>query len=60
MEKQKGHQLQIIWNDMPSPISIPEETKIELANLLGDLLSAYWEKRKVNKKTRPKEDKHDI
>ena len=42
MEIQKFHQLQIIWKDLTSPITIPSQTRIRLADLLGDLLSNYW------------------
>ena len=59
MEKQREHQLQIIWDYIPSPISIPPETRKRLADLLGDLLSEYWEKCKSEDKNLPRGDEHD-
>ena len=48
MEKQPYHQLQI-WDYLPSPIEIPTETRKRLADLLGELLSGYWENLKRNR-----------
>ena len=59
MEKKKGHQLQIIWGNIASPISIPAETKNRLINLLGNLLSFYWQESKKNNYHRQKGEKHD-
>jgi len=59
MERQRGHQLQIIWEYIPSPISIPEATRKRLADLLGDLLSEYWEGRKADNQKSPRGDEHD-
>jgi hypothetical protein len=59
MEKQREHQLQIIWEYIPSPISIPAETRKRLADLLGDLLSDYWEGYKSENKNSPRGDEHD-
>ena len=42
MERQPMRQLQIIWEHIPSPISIPMEARKRLTELLGDLFSAYW------------------
>jgi hypothetical protein len=42
MERRKARQLPIIWEYIPSPISIPEEARKRLADLLGELLSEYW------------------
>jgi len=59
MERQKAHQLQIIWERIPSRISIPAETKKRLVNLFGDLLSAYWQGCNGNNYHRQKGDEHD-
>ena len=59
MERRKEHQLQIIWEHIPSRISIPVETQKRLSNLLGDLLSAYWQGCKGNNCDRQKGDEHD-
>ena len=59
MEKKGEHQLQIIWEDIPSRISIPAETKKRLVSALGDLLSAYWQGCKGNNSHRQKGDEHD-
>ena len=59
MEKQREHQLQIIWEYIPSPISIPVETRKRLADLLGDLLSEYWEGCKSENKDSTRRDEHD-
>ena len=59
MERQRVHQLQIIWEYIPSPISIPAETRKRLADLLGDLLSNYWQGCKENNKNLPRGDEHD-
>jgi len=59
MERQKEHQLQIIWKHIPSRISIPSETQKRLGNLLGVLLSAYWQGCKGNNYHRQKGDEHD-
>jgi len=59
MERQREHQLQIIWEYIPSPISIPSETRKRLADLLGDLLSAYWEGCKADNKNPSRGDEHD-
>ena len=57
MDRQPVHQLQIIWEDIPSPISIPEETRKRLTDLLGDLLLGYWEKRKGNYNALPTQNR---
>ena len=59
MRRQKEHQLQIIWEHIPSRISIPAETKEGLVNLLGDLISAYWQGRKANNYHGQKGVEHD-
>jgi len=59
MERQKEHQLQIIWEYIPSRISIPADTQKRLGNLLGDLLSACWQGCKGNNYHLPKGDEHD-
>ena len=59
MRGEKDHQLQIIWVHIPSRISIPAETEKRLVNLLGDLLSAYWQARRENNYHRQKGDEHD-
>ena len=59
MRRQKEHQRQIIWEHIPSRISIPAETKEGLVNLLGDLISAYWQGRKANNYHGQKGDDHD-
>ena len=59
MEIRREHQLQIIWEYIPSPISIPSKTRKRLADLLGDLLSEYWEERKADNKKLPRGDEHD-
>jgi len=58
MRRQKEHQLQIIWEHIPSRISIPAETEEGLVNLLGDLLAVYWQGRKANNYHRQKGDEH--
>jgi hypothetical protein len=58
MEKKRAHQLQIIWEHIPSPISIPAETKKRLVNFFGDLISAYWQGCKGNNCDRQKGDEH--
>ena len=59
MRRQKEHQLQIIWEHIPSHISIPAEMEEELVNLLGNLLSVYWQGHKTNNYHRQKGDEHD-
>ena len=59
MAIRREHQLQIIWEYIPSPISIPAETRKRLADLLGDLLSEYWEGRKADNQKSPRGDEHD-
>ncbi len=59
MRREKEHQLQIIWEHIPSRISIPAETEKRLANLLGGLLSAYWQACRENNYHRQKGDEHD-
>ena len=59
MERQQMHQLQIIWEYIPSPISIQPETRKRLADLLGEFLSAYWEGCKANNNNLPRGDEHD-
>jgi len=59
MRRQKEHQLQIIWEHIPSRITIPAETEEELVHLLGGLLSVYWQGRKPNNYHRQKGDEHD-
>ena len=59
MRRQKEHQLQIIWEHIPSRISIPAETEEKLVNLLGDLISVYWQGRKANNYHGHKGDEHD-
>ncbi len=59
MERKRAHQLQIIWEYIPSRISIPAETEEGLVNFLGDLLSAYWQGCKGNNSHRQKGDEHD-
>ena len=43
MERPKAHQLQIVWECIPSPISMPQEVRNRLTDLLAELLSDYWE-----------------
>ena len=59
MKRQKLHQLQIIWKDIPSPISIPKEARNRLADLLGDLISAYWKNCKQINDSQQREDEYD-
>ena len=59
MAIRREYQLQIIWEYIPSPISIPSKTRKRLADLLGDLLSEYWEGRQAGDKKLPREDEHD-
>ena len=59
MERKGEQQLQIIWEYIPSRISIPAKTEEGLVNLLGDLLSVYWQGRKANNSHRQKGDEHD-
>ena len=59
MKIQKFHQLQIIWKDIPSPISIPKEARNRLADLLGDLISAYWKNCKQINDSQQSEDEHE-
>jgi hypothetical protein len=59
MERKREHQLQIIWEYIPSRISIPAETKKRWVSLLGDLLSAYWQGCNGNNCDRQKGDEHD-
>jgi hypothetical protein len=59
MEIQKFHQLQIIWKDIASPISIPQETRNRLADLLGDLVSDYWKNSKQIDDSQQREDPYE-
>jgi hypothetical protein len=59
MERPKAHQLQMIWEHIPSPIAIPAETRKRLADLLGDLLSAYWQGCQENCNSLPRGEEHD-
>lgn len=59
MRRKQEHQLQIIWEHIPSRISIPADIEEGLVNLLGDLLSAYWQGCKGNNCDRQKGDEHD-
>lgn len=59
MAIRREHQLQIIWEYIPSPISIPSKTRKRLADLLGDLLSGYWLGCKADNKKPPRGDEHD-
>jgi hypothetical protein len=59
MEIQRFHQLQIIWNNIPSPISVPKEARNRLADLLGDLISAYWKNCKKIDDSQQREDPYD-
>ena len=59
MERHRFHQLQIIWKDIASPISIPKETRNRLADLLGDLLSAYLKNCKEINDSQQREDEYD-
>ena len=43
MKKQQSQQLHIIWDYIASPIKIPAEIRERLVDLLGELLSAYWQ-----------------
>ena len=54
MKKQQYHQLHIIWDHIASPIKIPAETRNRLVDLLGELLSSYWQEYKedINKNER--------
>jgi hypothetical protein len=57
--KQQYHQLQIIWNHIASPIEIPAETRKRLADLLGELLSVYWQVSKGDRNKKEGGNKHD-
>ena len=59
MERKHEHQLQIIWEYIPSPISIPPETRKRLVDLLGDLLSAHIKGCKAGNKNPLRGDEHD-
>ena len=59
MKIQKFHQLQIIWKDMASPISIPRQTQNRLIDLLGDLISEYWENCKQINDSQQREDQYE-
>jgi len=48
------------WNTCPPvSISIPKETRNRLADLLGDLLSAYWKNCKEINDSQQREDEYD-
>jgi hypothetical protein len=59
MERKRERQLQIIWEYIPSPISIPSKTRKRLTDLLGDLLSAYFKGCKADNNNPPKGDEYD-
>ncbi|MCP4259378.1 MAG: hypothetical protein GY774_18010 [Planctomycetes bacterium] len=59
MQIQRFHQLQIIWKDIPSPISVPKEARNRLADLLGDLVSDYWKNCKQIDDPQQREDAYD-
>lgn len=59
MEKQQNRQLHIIWDCITSPIEIPEETRKRLIDLLGELLSVYWQGRTGNIEKQERNDEHD-
>jgi hypothetical protein len=59
MQNQKFHQLQIIWKDIPSPISVPKEARNRLADLLGHLVSDYWKNFKEIDDSQQREDRYD-
>lgn len=59
MEKQQNRQLHIIWDCITSPIEIPVETKKRLIDLLGELLSVYWQEGKEEIKKQERSDEHD-
>ncbi len=59
MESQRERQLEFIWEYIASPISIPVETRKKLTDLLGDLLSGYWEGCKINNSNLAKGDEHE-
>jgi hypothetical protein len=59
MQIQRFHQLQIIWKDIPSPISVPKEARNRLADLLGDLVSDYWKNCKEIDDSQQREDPYD-
>ena len=59
MQNQKFHQLQIIWKDIASPISVPKEARNRLADLLGDLVSDYWKNFKEIDDSQQRHDPYD-
>ena len=59
MKIQESHQLQIIWKDMASPISIPKQTRNKLVDLLGNLISEYWRNCKPIKDSLHREDENE-
>ena len=59
MKIQKFHQLQMIWKNMASPISIPKQTRNKLVDLLGNLISEYWKNCKQINDSKQSEDEHE-
>jgi len=59
MKIQKFHQLQIIWKDMASPISIPRQTRNRLVDLLVNLISEYWKNCKQFNDSQQREDQNE-
>ncbi|CAB1062917.1 hypothetical protein D1BOALGB6SA_7699 [Olavius sp. associated proteobacterium Delta 1] len=59
MKNQKFHQIQIIWQDMASPISIPRQTRNRLVDLLGNLISEYWKNCKQINDSQQREDQNE-
>ena len=59
MKNQKFHQIQIIWNDMASPISIPSKTRNRLVDLLGDFIFDFWKNCKQINDSQQREDQDE-
>ncbi len=45
MKTKKCRQQKIIWENLTSPIPIPRETQKRLIELIGEMVSNYWENR---------------
>ncbi len=44
MANQNSQQLQMVWDEILIPISIPPNTQGKLVQLLAEFLCDYWEK----------------
>ena len=59
MIAQQEHQLQFIWEELPSPITLPEATQKRLANIYGEFLADYWERYYENNNFQQKGDNYE-